>query len=159
MTSHNSLIAIHALAGIAAFVLGYFVVRPAPRTQPAGALFRAYQTALLLMLVFLVLTVAVDWIGLSTGTRLIYAALIVLGGYMLWRAWRAGSTQTASSSNWPATYVDDVGFTLIALFDGFVIIAAIDLGAPVWAVTVIAILGVVAGRWAIGRVKQSLRPV
>ena len=59
-------------------------------------------------------------------------------------------------NGWRHKYIDDIGFTLISLFDGFVIVAAIDLNAPVWAIVLIAILGVVVGNWGIGRVKARL---
>ncbi|WP_022885347.1 hypothetical protein [Glaciibacter superstes] len=42
-------------------------------------------------------------------------------------------------------FVNHVGFTLISLFDGFVIVAAIDLHAPPWLVASLAIGGVIAG--------------
>jgi hypothetical protein len=52
-----------------------------------------------------------------------------------------------------------VGFTLISLWDGFVIVLAIDLGAPGWLVAVLAVLGVVVGirslRWAEGRARAT----
>jgi hypothetical protein len=51
--------------------------------------------------------------------------------------------------------MDHIGFTLIALWDGFVIVLAIDLGAAGWLVGVLAVLGVVVGhralRWAEAR--------
>jgi hypothetical protein len=46
-------------------------------------------------------------------------------------------------------YMEHVGFTLIALWDGFVIVLAIDLGAPGWPVIVLAVLGVVVGNRAL----------
>lgn len=42
------------------------------------------------------------------------------------------------------------------LFDGFVIISALDLGAPTWLVLAIGLLGIVVGRYALGRVKKSV---
>jgi len=53
------------------------------------------------------------------------------------------------------TYRDDVGFTVIALFDGFVIVSSLDLGAPIWLVVVIGVFGVLGGRAAISRVSSS----
>jgi len=51
-------------------------------------------------------------------------------------------------------YVEDVGFTLIALFDGFVIVGSIDLGAPGWLVIALGVVGVLIGRLGIQRLKQ-----
>ena len=52
---------------------------------------------------------------------------------------------------WRLPYMEHVGFTLIALWDGFVIVLAIDLGAPGWLVLVLAVLGVVVGNRALHR--------
>jgi hypothetical protein len=53
-----------------------------------------------------------------------------------------------------------VGFTLIALFDGFVIVRAIDLGVPIWLMLAIGALGVLAGRLDVLRLKaRAARPV
>jgi len=54
----------------------------------------------------------------------------------------------------PPAYLDDIGFNLISLFDGFVIVAAIDLGAPVWLVVLGAIAAVVLGAQLIERAKR-----
>ena len=53
-------------------------------------------------------------------------------------------------------YVDHVGFTLISLFDGFVIVSAIDLKAPGWLVGALAVLGVVVGIRTVNAVKSKL---
>ena len=45
--------------------------------------------------------------------------------------------------------MEHIGFTLIALWDGFVVVLAIDLGAPGWLVIVLAVLGVVVGNRAL----------
>jgi hypothetical protein len=47
--------------------------------------------------------------------------------------------------DWPTSYIDHMGFTLIALFEGFIIVAAIVLGAPGWLTAGVAILGVIVG--------------
>lgn len=53
-----------------------------------------------------------------------------------------------------ARYMDDIGFVLIALFNGFVIVAALDLGAPAWAVVVGAVLAAVVGSRAKDEAKR-----
>jgi hypothetical protein len=45
------------------------------------------------------------------------------------------------------------GFTLISLFDGFVIVSAIDLGSPIWLVVAIGVLGILVGRLGVLRLK------
>lgn len=51
---------------------------------------------------------------------------------MAWRAWRAGTRLRTRHPGWQRRYLDDIGFTLIALFDGFVVVGAIDLSLPAW---------------------------
>jgi hypothetical protein len=53
-----------------------------------------------------------------------------------------------------ARYIDDVGFVLISLFDGFVIVGAMDLGAPTAVVAVGGIISVVIGIRCIETVKS-----
>jgi hypothetical protein len=57
----------------------------------------------------------------------------------------AGTQELECREDWRTAYVESLGFTLIALFDGFVIVSAIDLGAPIWLVLGIGVLGVLAG--------------
>jgi hypothetical protein len=53
--------------------------------------------------------------------------------------------------------MDHVGFNMISLFAGFVIVAAIDLGAPGWLVVAIALLGIAGGIWGVDVVKSNLK--
>lgn len=148
---HTLFIAVHAVSGTVAFAAGCLALRPPPRGEPPA--FRLYLAALWLMVFFLVLVVALDLPTLDTVTRLVFGALTVLALYMGWRGWQAFQCLRRRDAGWAGTYIDDVGFTLIALFDGFIIIAALDLGAPVWLVVALGVLGVVGGRAAIDRMK------
>jgi hypothetical protein len=47
-----------------------------------------------------------------------------------------------------------VGFTLISLFAGFVIVLAIDLGSPAWVVGIVAVVAIVAGQQVVRRVEK-----
>jgi len=47
--------------------------------------------------------------------------------------------------DWWTIYIDHIGFTLISLFEGFIIVSGIDLGAPGWLTAIVAVLGVVVG--------------
>src|SRR6266545_1895590 len=84
------------------------------------------------------------------------AGALSLGLYMVWRGAQAGARLRRQAGDWRPRYIDDIGFTLIALFEGFVIVSAIDLGAPVWLVILVAVAGVVAGNLVIRRVKAQL---
>lgn len=51
-----------------------------------------------------------------------------------------------------------MGFTLIALFDGFVVVAVLDLGAPVWLIILAGLAAVLGGRIALERARARLLP-
>jgi hypothetical protein len=68
-----------------------------------------------------------------------------------WRGWRAARVLAQRRGQWRTTYRDDVGFTLVALFDGLVLVSAIDLGAPAWLVIAIGALGIALGRLGVER--------
>ena len=80
----------------------------------------------------------------------------MLGLYILQRANHARLALRLRHEGWRIAYIDHVGFTLISLFDGFVIVGAIDLGAPGWLVAAAALLGVVGGIWAVGKAKSNI---
>lgn len=150
---HNVLIALHALAGVVCFAAGVLSVRS---STPESWWFRGYAISLAALVVFMTAVIAVDWPRLDTAARLVYSGLLLLGLYMLWRAWRAGVRLRRHDPGWRPRYLDDIGFTLISLFDGFVIVSAIDLHAPGWLVGLIAVAGVVAGILAIRWLKARL---
>jgi hypothetical protein len=150
---HDVFIALHAVAAVVCFVAGVFSLGlPGPRSGR----FRLYLGSLLAMLVFVALAIVVHWTRLDTTARLVFLGLLVLGLYMVWRAVDAGARLRRQGTGWRARYVDDIGFTLISLFDGFVIVSAIDLGAPVWLVLLIAVAGVAVGIQLMKRVKVRL---
>ena len=63
----------------------------------------------------------------------------------MWRGWQARSKLAAAHPRLPGA-LDDLGFTLITLFTGFVAILAGDLGGPVWLVVTLGIVAVATGR-------------
>lgn len=150
---HTILILGHAVAGLVALVLGCLVLRP----QPARSLrFRSYLIALTAMLVLVVAVVAVDWAELGTGQRVTFTLLLLLGGYTVLRGVQARRALRRMPPGWRDRYVDHVGFTVISLFDGFAIVGAIDLRAPLPIVLAVGALGVATGILAINRVKRRL---
>jgi hypothetical protein len=155
---HDLLIAAHATCAVVAFGLGLASVWWPPERAPG--VFHAYLVALSLMVLFLVAVVLVDWAGLDPVKRGVFGGLLVLAGYTWWRGWQAARELGHRRGAWREAYVEDVGFTLIALFDGFVIVSAIDLGAPIWLVLAIGALGILAGRLGVLRLKaRAARPV
>jgi hypothetical protein len=151
---HSILIALHAAAGVACLAAGLLCLLPL--RAPGSWRFRVYGGSLLAMLGFVAGSIAVSWAGLDVTTRLIYTGLGGLGLHMLWRAGRARARLRRQEPGWQPRYLDDVGFTLISLFDGFVIVGAIDLGLPVWLVVLAAVGGVAAGIQAMKRAKRRL---
>ena len=147
---HLVLIAVHAISAVAAFVLGFAVVWSLPARMNPG--FRAYLVAMSLMLLFLVMAIATDWSQLDTLKKAIFAGLLVLGAYTGLRALQAAHKLRATLD--PPGYIADVGFTLIALFDGFVIVTAFDLGSPIWLVVIVGALGIILGVAGIHRLRR-----
>lgn len=150
---HTVLIVLHAAAGVVAFAAGLFCL---PLRVAGSWRFRIYSGSLVAMLVFVLGAIAVTWADLSMASRLVFTGLTALGLYMLWRAARARARLERRDQGWRPGYLDDVGFTLISLFAGFVIVAAIDLQLPGWLVALIAVGGVAAGIYAMKQVKVRL---
>jgi hypothetical protein len=124
---HNTLIAVHALAAVISLVAGSLLVF-VPRHMTERRLFGVYLWSLVGMVVF-----------------------------MLYRATKAREVQEARPAGWRGTAIDHIGFTLISLLEGFIIVAAIDLGVTGWIIVIAAIVGLLAGRWAIQMAKSRVR--
>lgn len=149
---HTVFIVIHAVTATVALFAGCVVIaRPA---VGRGALFGIYLWSLVAMEVFLVLAIAVEWAMLDTVTRVIFAALAVLGLVMLWSADQGRRIRPTDAAVRPsARYVDRLGFTLVALFDAFVVILVLNSGAPVWAVVAAGVLIAVVGHFVLVAVR------
>lgn len=151
---HTILILGHAGAGVVALVFACVVLKPPASGH--SVLFRIYYTALLTMFLLVVAVVAFDWAELNVGQRVTFSLLTALGAYTVLRGIQAQRAFRQRPSGWRTRYVDRVGFTVISLFEGFVIVSAVDLGAPLPVVLVVGALGVVVGIAAINRVKSRL---
>lgn len=152
---HTTLILTHALAGLLALLAGCVVLRP-PDSHRATR-FRVYLYALVAMFVLVALVVAYDWRALGTGQRITFTMLTLLAGFTVFRGVQARRSLQQRPAQWRTGYVDHVGFTVISLFDGFAIVAAVDLGAPLPVILAVGALGIVAGISATNRVKRHLR--
>jgi len=153
MMLHTALISAHAASGIAAFLFGILALRLP--TRGISIALRSYLGALGLMVLLLFLVVALDWPQLDPLARSLYAALTALALYTGWRGWQALRTSRHRVGAWQASYIDHIGFTLITLFDGFVIVGALDLGAPLWSVILLGVLGVLVGLLGVRRIKDT----
>lgn len=145
----------HTAAGVLAFAFGLMIISAA-RDGRRPLRFRAYQASLIVLVVTLLVAIVLDWGDLDSGTRVAFSLLAGLALFMLWRADRAGRVLSDASVGAQQTLIDHVGFTLVALFDGFVIVSAIDLDLPPWAVVVIGVLGVAIGHRATVAARRSV---
>jgi hypothetical protein len=152
-------IALHAMAGVLAFVAGC-------QATMHRRWFTTYFWSLVGLMVFLILAIAVRWSEFDGAARLLFAAFTALGVFMVWRAWRAGrilaSTRPDTTSEEvgerSTRYLAHVGFTLVALFDAFVVITVLDLGAAGWLVAVIGVAVAIAGHFAVVDMERRLTP-
>lgn len=145
---HDVLIAVHAAAGTLALAAGVAVVG-----WRRG--FDAYFWSLMVMAASLVGAVAAGWANEQPATNLVFSGLIVLAAFMVLRAVQARGMWRTAPRRPSARFLDAVGCTLISLFDGFVIVAVLTRGGPVWLAVAAGVLGVVAGRAAMHRVQSA----
>jgi hypothetical protein len=140
---HGILIALHASTGLLALVFGAVALRK-------RGFFDVYLGSLAGMTVFLGLAVAVEWSVLDTGARVLFGAFALLAAVMV------GRGVLARRARGPA-YLAHIGFTLVALFDAFVVVAVLDLGAPIWLVVGAGVLIAAAGHVVLRRAAQPSR--
>ncbi len=143
---HTVLVTLHAVSGTVALLAGCVAHR-------ARALFDTYLWALTCTVVFLGAAVAVDWGGLDGPARAVFVAFAGLGLVMLRLA--TGARRLPAPS---PRYVDRVGFTLVALFDAFVVITVLDLGAPPVLVVASGLLVAGAGHVVLRVAKARVTP-
>ena len=153
MTTHNILIVVHALGGVVSLITGIILIIPSLHHNTRSHLLKVFLPALMVLVIGLFAVVIFDWQGFSLAQKIPFGVLCLLALYMSWRAFQAYRVFQGQSEGWMALFVDHIGFNLISLFDGFVIVSSLDLGAPGWLVGLIAVVGVIAGIWAINRVK------
>ncbi len=147
---HTVFITLHAAAGVIAFTAGCLALR-----RPA--FLTGYLWSLVALVGFLAVVVALDWLVPATDARALFVAFLGLGGYMIWRAVQAYRLRLATDAVQRARLVGHIGFTLIALFDGFVVVLALDLGAPMWLIIVAAVAGIAVGHITVERIKNEGR--
>lgn len=146
---HTVLIAAHALAGALAWVSGLLAVRD-------GRLFDVYLWSLIGMAAFLLAAVVGTWARIDATPRAVFAAFAVLSWLMVWLAASARRIRPTGSGSPSERYVDHVGFTLVALFDGFAVIVVLDAGGPMWLVVGTGVAVAIAGHFWIRWAKRTL---
>jgi hypothetical protein len=148
---HSALVSLHAVGGLLAFVAGCLALR-----RPSYL--DTYFWSLVGCVAFLVAAVGVDWSGLDAASRGLFAALSALGALMVWRGAQARRIAASSSTQRSPRELDHLGFTLVALLDAFIVIGALDLGAPAWVLGVVAVAVAAIGHLWITRLKRRLLP-
>lgn len=147
---HTALITVHASAGVIALVAGSISIR-------RRGFLPVYFWSLVVCMVSLATAVAYDWNSLTVALRAVFAALAGLGVFVIWQGAQARRLAPAEPSRPSGRYLDHLGFTLVALFDAFLVITVLDLGTPLWAVVATAIAIAIAGNRAVAAVKVRFR--
>ena len=154
---HQTLIVLHAVSAVLAFAFGYLAVLPRVPLESRVQQFDYYFVALTGMVVFLAGAILAHVAQLPTTERAIFSGLFLLSLYMLFRAAQARAALSSQGDRWFPRYADGIGFTLISLFEGFIIVSGIDLRAPAWLIAAAAVLGVVAGRTVVRGIQTQAR--
>lgn len=105
---------------------------------------------------FLVLAIAAEWAVIDVAARTLFTAFALLGLVLLWRADQARRIRPSGSAGPSASYVAHVGFTIVALFDAFIVILVLNLGAPGWLVAAVGILIAMTGHFVLRAVREQL---
>jgi vacuolar-type H+-ATPase subunit I/STV1 len=121
----DGIIVLHAVA--ASIALGAGLV-----ALPMGRLLGVYQWAFAGALAFLTPALAIDWGVSDNPARVRFSVLFAIGVVVLRRAILAGRIRPTVREGPSSTYLDHVGFGLIALSVAFAITAALHVGAPSW---------------------------
>lgn len=147
---HTILIGAHALAGGVSLLAGLVAIG---RRTP---LFGVYLWAMVAMAALLVAAVVEEWTTLDVAAQALFVAFAVLAGVMVWRAEQARRLRPATGRRPVPAYVNHMGFTLIALFDAFVVILVLNAGAPVWLVVVAGVAIGVAGHYVLVTARRRI---
>jgi hypothetical protein len=147
-------IAVHSVAGVVAFGLAYSLLLPRneavasrPSTRRAAA---ALVMAMSIVVVSLAGAIIVDWADLAAAARVAFPALAVLGIVMTARAERARRI-SAERPVRIRQLVQEVGFVLVGLVDGLLVVFALELGAPTVVLVVLGAGIAAVGHLTIGR--------
>jgi hypothetical protein len=131
---------LHAATGAIAFIAGVVAL------DGKKAAYRVFFLNLIASMLFMVAAISDGWARLSDVAQVVYLALGVLGGYLLFRAGHAGNELSERyDEDWQDRYVSDIGFTLVGQGVGFVLVVAMDLRLPAWLVAVVTAASIAGG--------------
>jgi len=157
-TLHNIFIVMHAASGVISFIAGSLLLIPQGQTGKPWV-FGVYLASLVGLVIFQAGAMLVDWVEYAAIERVPFSGLLLLSLFMLYRAQKARAMGRPLQNIREHDDIEHIGFTLISLFEGFVIVATINAGGPGWLVGLFAILGIALGRWLIGIAEQRMEPV
>ncbi|MDF2460774.1 MAG: hypothetical protein K0S68_177 [Candidatus Saccharibacteria bacterium] len=148
-------IVLHTITGVACFVGVVMLVARLRDHDSMRPWWWVYILSLVFLVLYMVTAIISHWGDLNDIERIAFPALGLLGWYMLFRAWQAFMEWYVPFDGWQYRLLGHVGFNLISLIEGFIIVAAIDLHAPDWLVVIVAVLGIVGGSIFVGRLKAT----
>jgi hypothetical protein len=151
---HNMIILLHATAATIAFFAGSLLIF-SPTYISNQWVFNLYLWTLAAMVILLAGAIVVYWAEYSDAERIIFPALLGLGIFMFLNARIAYGLLHAEKGNWKRGYIESIGFTLVSLFEGFIIVSGLNAGMSGWLMAGTAVLGLLAGRWLIGLAKRQ----
>lgn len=135
-TIHSLLIILHAASGTISFFAGCLVIFRLSYLSNRR-LFGLYWWTLVGLVLFLLGAMSVYWIQYSYVERIVFSGLFALGMYMLYRARSARRSLEIQQPDWKHAFIEHIGFTLISLFEGFIIVSGINAGLPGWLVAIL----------------------
>ena len=150
---HSVLIILHAIAATICFLAGCLLLYSSSYMANQN-IFGVYLWTLAGMTVLLAGALVTYWSEYSNLEQMIFPGLLGLALFMFYRAWIARRLLQARQKGWKTDYIEHIGFTLISLFEGFVIVSGLNAGFPGWLVALIAVIGVLGGRWLIKAAKR-----
>lgn len=154
----TALLGIHAASGALGLIIGLYAIRPPQTNQFRIWSRRAYTTAVIVMTVFLIAAVVIDWTSIETTQRILFVGLGVLAAVIIYRVRHAVRLAQRRSGDWQPAYINDIYFSYISLWEAFFIVGLIDLGMPLFVIGGVAVAVAILGAFLIARYKRQLAP-
>jgi hypothetical protein len=148
------LVIIHAASGIGGLITGLASLSPPRPGDGRGWWRRLYLLCIAILVGSMVVLVAIDWAELDAVARVAFGGLTVLGAVMAYRITRSHGEASAQGPGWEGRYIDHVAFTYISLWEGFIILPALNLPLPQVSVPVAAVGVFLAAHFLISRYKR-----
>ena len=145
ITLRSAFLSLHVASGLLGLLLGAYVVRPPPTKAFRLRLRSVYALAIVVLSGSLNGLVILDWPNLDPATRVVFAIFVGLAIVIVTRALLAYRQAQRQGGDWHLSYMKHIYFTYISLWEGFVIVGLLDLGAPGWLVGAVAVGVLVLG--------------